>query len=208
LKGGTLIDILQLVDRLEELLDRGLKLPLSSKVMIDTEAFLNIVDQMRISIPQEIKQAKEIQQERDKYISQAHEEARRIIAQGREDAAKLLDEHKLIKAAEAQAEALLKRTQQEAAQVRAGADSYAETKLRELSQQLLRIQSVVQNGVEMLQCRRAPETVDLDADLSASQARSTPSQPTREDPPPPKDAPTAGLRRDAGEGSNASRRPG
>ena len=102
------IDILQMIDRLEELVNNGARLPLSSKVVIDENAFLNIIDQMRISIPQEIKQAKEIQLERDKYVAQAHEEARRILAQAREDAAKQLDEHQLRQQAQAQAEAMRK----------------------------------------------------------------------------------------------------
>lgn len=148
-KGGNPIDILNLVDRLEELLDRGMRLPFG-KVAIEEEACLNIIDQMRISIPQEIKRAKEIQDERDKYVAQANEEARRIIAQAREDAAKLLDEHKLREAAEAQAEAILKRAQEDAARVRQAANEYVAGKLEEFSQQLAKLQLQVQNGLEIL----------------------------------------------------------
>jgi len=89
------IDILTLIDQLEQVFDQGFRVPLSDKVAIDKWAFLNIVDQMRLTIPQEIKQARDVQLERDKYIAQAHDEAREIIAQAREDAAKLLDEHQL-----------------------------------------------------------------------------------------------------------------
>lgn len=148
-KGGNPIDILNLVDRLEELLDRGMRLPFG-KVAIEEEACLNIIDQMRISIPQEIKRAKEIQDERDKYVAQANEEARRIIAQAREDAAKLLDEHKLREAAEAQAETILKRAQEDAARIRQAADEYVAGKLEEFGQQLAKLQQQVQNGLEVL----------------------------------------------------------
>ena len=151
----TPIDILHLIDRLEDLLEHGWRLPLGNKVAIDEDMFLNIIDQMRIVIPQEIKQAREVQQERDRYVAQAHEEARRIIAQAREDAAQQLDEHKLRKAAEAQAEAIIQRAQQEAARIRSGADEYAEAKLKELSENLSRLQSIIQNGINLLENRRA-----------------------------------------------------
>jgi len=162
-KGVIKIHILQLVDRLEELLERGWRLPLSSKVVLNEDTFLNIVDQMRISIPQEIKQAREVREERDKYIAQAHEEARRIIAQAREDATQHLDSHRLREAAENEAEAILKRAEKEAAHVRIGADRYAEAKLRELAEQIAKINQIISSGIEVLktrQERRAGESAD------------------------------------------------
>ncbi|NLG50937.1 MAG: ATPase [Chloroflexi bacterium] len=149
------IDILHLIDRLEDLLEHGWRLPLGNKVAIDQDMFLNIIDQMRIVIPQEIKQAREVQQERDRYVAQAHEEARRIIAQAREDAARQLDEHKLRKAADAQAEAIIQRAQQEASRIRSGADEYAEAKLKELAGNLSQLQRVIENGLDLLESRRA-----------------------------------------------------
>ena len=53
-------DILYLVDRLEALLSKGWRVPMSSKTMIDEDEFLDIVDQMRIAIPEEIRQSKKI----------------------------------------------------------------------------------------------------------------------------------------------------
>ncbi len=151
------MDILQLIDRLEELLDRGWHVPVTNKVAIDEDAFLNLVDQMRITIPQEIKNAREVGLERDKYVAQANEEARRIIAQAREDAARQLDEHELRKVAEKRAEELLKQAQRDAARVRAGADEYAEQQLRELGQHVGELQRVIRNGLSFVEQRRAKQ---------------------------------------------------
>jgi hypothetical protein len=68
-----------LVDRLEALLNKGWRVPLSAKTMIDEDEFLDIVDQMRIAFPEEIKQAKKIVQERERIITQAQEEAKNIV---------------------------------------------------------------------------------------------------------------------------------
>jgi len=67
------IDILHLVDRLESLLNESRRIPLTSNRLVDEELFLNIIDQMRISIPEEIKKGKRIQQERGRIIAQANE---------------------------------------------------------------------------------------------------------------------------------------
>ena len=153
------MDILQLIDRLEELVDRGWRVPLGGKVAIEEESFLNIIDQMRITVPQEIKQAREVQQDRDKYIAQANEEARRILAQAREDAAKQLDEHELRKAARVHAEQVLEQANQDALRIRVGADDYAEGKLRDLGHQVILLQKIIQNGLTELQSRRSEPTI-------------------------------------------------
>lgn len=187
-KGGVIIDILELIDRLEALNDHGWRMPLGNKVAIDADMFLNILDQMRISIPQEIKQAKEIQRDRDKYVAQAQEEARRIIAQAREDAAKQLDDHKLRQAAEAQSQALLKRAEQEAAQIRAGAEEYAEGRLKELSEELTKLQQVIHNGVDTLEQRRIRYHREQAQVRRAADAAGKPPEPEEVPETPPEEA--------------------
>ena len=150
------MDILQLIDRLDELLDDGWRVPLSSRVALDEQAFLNLIDQMRITIPREIKRAHEVETEKDKYIGQAHEEARRIIAQAREDAAKLLDEHQVREMAQAQAEKMIEQARQEADRIRSGAEEYAESELRKLESQVSALQQMVRNGLAMLEQRYGP----------------------------------------------------
>ena len=162
------MDILQLIDRLEELLDSGWRVPLSNKVAIDEEVFLNIIDQMRITIPPEIKQAREIQREKDRYIAQAKDEARAIISQAREDAAKQLDEHEIRQVAHNQADELVRDAQAEAARVREGADLYAEARLQELARYVGELERVIQNGLRTLDSRHAAdrEAEAPDEDLS------------------------------------------
>jgi F0F1-type ATP synthase membrane subunit b/b' len=115
--------------------------------------FLNIIDQMRITVPQEIRLAKEMQAERDKYVAQAHDEASQIIAQAREDAARMLDEHQLRKEAAVQADLIIKRAREDAERIHAGADEYAESRLKELGQLLEQWQVSIQKGLSVLERR-------------------------------------------------------
>lgn len=148
------IEIQHLVDRLEALLNESWLIPLTSNRIINEEEYLDIIDQMRITIPAGIKQAKRIQQERERIIAQAQEEAERIVAQAREQAANLTDEHDVLKTAETKAEALLEQAQQQAEDIRAGADDYVVEVLSELEEQLMVFLTTVRNGLKAVQRER------------------------------------------------------
>lgn len=149
------IEIQHLVDRLEALLNESWLVPLTSNRIINEEEYLDIIDQMRITIPAEIKQARRIQQDRERIIAQAQEEAGRIVAQAREQAASLTNEHEVLKSAETRAEALLKQAQQEAEDIKAGADAYVIEVLSELEEHLMAFLTTVRNGLEAVQKDRA-----------------------------------------------------
>src|SRR5512136_2352121 len=120
--GGMSMDILHLVDRLEQLVNEGRRLPLSNKVMVDEQRVWDLIDQMRISIPEEVKKAKRTNQERDRIIAQAHEEAARMVDLKRGEAEGMIAEHELVKAAQSRAEIIVERAQRDAESLRADAD--------------------------------------------------------------------------------------
>jgi vacuolar-type H+-ATPase subunit H len=148
------IEIQHLVDRLESLLNESWLIPLTSNRVINEEEYLDIIDQMRITIPAGIKQAKRIQQERERIIAQAQEEAERIVTLAREQAANLTNDHEVLKTAETKAEALLKQAQQQAEDTKAGADDYVIEVLSELEEQLMVSLTTVRNGLKAVQRER------------------------------------------------------
>lgn len=131
-------------------MENGRRLPFGGNVSVDREAFLNIVDQMRITIPQDLRRYQEFEAEKERYIAQAQEEARLILEQAREDAARLLDEQSIRQQAEIDARRILERARQEAEEVRAGSDAYAIGSLRQLEAQVERLARTIQNGLEEL----------------------------------------------------------
>lgn len=151
------MDILYLVDRLEELVNEGWHIPLTTNVVIDNEEFLDIIDQMRISVPEEIKQAKRIQQEKERLLSQAKEEADRILALAREQNQALLSDHELIKAAEAQKQIIIEEGHREIQAIRRDADVYVVDVLSQLEDQLSGLLKTVHNGIAAMQ-QQVPES--------------------------------------------------
>ena len=144
------IEIQLLLDRLEAMLVQGRQLPFTSGVVVDRDRFFDIINQMRISIPEEVKKAKRMQAERERLIAQANEEAERVVRLAREQAVVLVQEHELTQQAELQAQEVLAQVQGEAQDVRAGADEYALTVLQELEERLLQQLSTVRNGISTL----------------------------------------------------------
>ena len=151
------MDILHLVDRLEELVNEGRRLPLSNKVMVDEQKIWDLIDQMRISIPEEVKKAKRTNQERDRIIAQAHEEAARMVDLKREEAAAMVSEHELTKSAEERAVTIVERAKRDAESLRADADEYVIQVLDNLGADLERALKEVRNGILRVQeSQRAP----------------------------------------------------
>ena len=151
------MDILHLVDRLEELVNEGRRLPLSNKVMVDEQKIWDLIDQMRISIPEEVKKAKRTNQERDRIIAQAHEEAARMVDLKREEATALVNEHELTRGAEERAVTIVERAKRDAESLRADADEYVIQVLNSLGADLERALKEIRNGITRVQeSQRSP----------------------------------------------------
>jgi cell division septum initiation protein DivIVA len=150
------MDILHLIDRLEALLNEGSHLPLTkNKVTVDEQRIWEVIDQMRVSIPEEVKKAKRINQERDRIIAQANEEGARIVELAREEAQQLTSETDIIKQAQARAQTIQERAQREADVLKADADDYTVQVLGKLEEDLAKALSIVRNGLLKLNSERA-----------------------------------------------------
>jgi uncharacterized phage infection (PIP) family protein YhgE len=161
------IDVLYLVDRLEALMSKGWRVPLSSKTLVDEDEFLDIVDQMRVAFPEEIKHAKRIVQERDHVLQQAQAQADQIVQSAKDGIVRLTDEHALIKLAQDQAAQISEQAKSSALAIRHGADEYAEqvladlqAQLAQMSRQVNTLQAQVTNGLAELRGPTGPESAD------------------------------------------------
>jgi len=144
------MDILYLIDELEARLTEGWRIPLTSKVVIDEEECFDIINEMRSRIPEEVRQAKKTERERERIIAQAHEEAERIVALAREQAKEELGEQEIVRGAETRAQIIIERAQQEAGKIKADADDYVISALSRLESQLGGLLTTVQNGIRVV----------------------------------------------------------
>jgi hypothetical protein len=141
------MDIQHLVDRLEDLIDEGRHIFGTKLTMIDEERALEIIDQMRISIPEEIEKAARVLAQRDRILAQANEEAARLVQLAREKGDQLVDREAMVQAAQSRAANIVELARQEAEQITREADTYVLETLSRLEQQLSRAMTVVRNGI-------------------------------------------------------------
>ncbi|MFU8826022.1 MAG: ATPase [Brevefilum sp.] len=157
------MDILHLVDRLEELFNQSRPIWLTHSVIVDEDRMLDLIDQMRVAVPEEIKKAQQIITQRDRILAQAKEEANRTIALAREKAERQLEDDEIIQAARMRAEEVVNQALKDADASQREADKYILETLTSLELHLDRLVTQVRNGIKTLQ----DEMYALDKDQDA-----------------------------------------
>lgn len=154
------MDILALVDRLEDLFNNSRPIPLTHNVIVDEDKFLDIVDQMRITIPEEVKKAQKLFSEKERLIAQAQEESTRIIAKAREKAEQLTDENVLVQEAKHRADQIIEQARMEAEGIKADGDRYALDSLMDFELKVEQLLNQIQNGILVLENKKTPPVMD------------------------------------------------
>ncbi|OFX07574.1 MAG: ATPase [Anaerolineae bacterium CG03_land_8_20_14_0_80_58_20] len=153
------MDILHLIDRLEELFNDSKAVPLTHSVMVDEDKMLDIIDQMRISIPEEVKKAQQIIVQKDRILAQAQEEANRTVEIARQKADDLVHRDMIVQEAQRRAEQIVAQARLDAEATRRDADDYVLAALNHLQDELDKLSNQVRNGIRTVeedQARRAP----------------------------------------------------
>jgi nitrogen-specific signal transduction histidine kinase len=145
------MDILQMIDRLEELLNESRPLPFTHNVIVDEDRMLDLIDQMRVSIPEEVKKAQQLLAQRDRLIAQAQEEANRTVTLARDRSTELVERDQVVQAAYNQSEQIKAQAIADSEAIRREADQYVLETLRNLEIEMERAITQVRNGIRSLQ---------------------------------------------------------
>src|SRR5690554_6739868 len=100
-------------------------MPLTNKVMVDAYDVLELIDKIRLSLPDEVKKAEEVVKERDRIIADATREAENMKGSATEYLKSKVSEEEIVKAAKEESERILNEARQEAESIRKGANEYA-----------------------------------------------------------------------------------
>jgi cell division septum initiation protein DivIVA len=150
------MDILHLIDRLEELFNESRPIWFTHSVVMDEDRLLDLIDQMRVAIPEEIKKAQQITSQKDRILAQAQEEASRTIGLAREKADKMADKEQVAQAAQARADQIIAQSRLECDQMKRDADEYVLQTLKDMQEQIEKISTQVNNGIVSLQNGKNP----------------------------------------------------
>lgn len=127
-----------LLDRIETLLDEGVKVPLTGRVMVESEELLSLLELIRQALPEEMREAVRIVQQREQILAEAREEASGLLERAQEAVSKLTDETAIAQEAQQRAEALVEKSRDVAQEIRMRAIEYADEVLERLETQLQR----------------------------------------------------------------------
>lgn len=144
------MDVVELTERLHDLVHSAKKVPLSDQVRVNRQEIRDILDQLRATIPGEIKEARWIAQERQDMLAQAKREAERIAAEAHERQASLVSRHELIRQAEAAAEEITAGAHAREQEIRLGAEDYADEVLNTLELNLAKLMATVRRARDRL----------------------------------------------------------
>jgi uncharacterized protein YacL (UPF0231 family) len=148
------MEIFELFDDLEELISGGSRIPLTGKVVVNEDEVIEVIEQIRNALPEELRQARWVMKERQRIIADAEQEAREIVEQGKEYTNRLIDENEVTKKAEQKAQEIIQRSQEVSQEIKIGAYEYAEKCLARLEQTLGELLRATQRGREELKKER------------------------------------------------------
>ncbi len=147
------MDVLVLIEKLDDVIHDARGMPLSGDVRVNKEEMYDLLDQMRATIPEEIKQARWIVKERQEMLAEAKREAERIVAEAKDKQAQLVSQEEVVKQAERLAEDIVEEARAREREIRLGAEDYADEILSTLEVNLQKFIGAVQRGRDKLQGR-------------------------------------------------------
>ena len=123
------MEIFTLLETLEEILEQSKKLPFTDKAVVDKEAILEVIKEIRLKLPDELKQAKWIKEERQRILTEAQKEANDIVKEAETRIISMIDEHEITKKAYEQKAQIIETANEMSREISQGTKEYADNVL-------------------------------------------------------------------------------
>lgn len=140
------MELFNVLNELEDLVENSPKIPLTRRVLIDEEKLLDYLDRMRAALPEEVRQAKWVLQEREKVLADSKKEALRIMEEAQKQLDRRAEESEIARQAKAIAEEVVQKAEVVAREIKQGARDYADDILSGLEEELNKLITQVRNG--------------------------------------------------------------
>ena len=140
------MEILKMIDLLEDKVEQSKSIPLLNRALIDKEEILAAIEEIRLNIPEDMKQARLIKEERKRIIAEAQTEADEIINNAKIKTEKMINEHEITKKAYEQANQIVSAAQKNARELRMGARQYVDSLFADTDAKLIKAQSIIRKA--------------------------------------------------------------
>ena len=140
------MEIFNLLETIEDMLENSKTLPFTSKEVLDKDELLDIIKEIRLKLPEELKQAKVIKEEHDRIIEKANEEAKEIVKEAENRIISMIDEHEITKKAYEQKNKIIENANDMAREISNGTKAYADSVLESIQVALEDALKVIENN--------------------------------------------------------------
>ncbi len=130
------MEIMEIIDMMEETIDKAPVVPLSGKIVVDKEDLLDYIQEMRLVFPDEVKEAKWVKEERERILAEAQSRSETLIKNAEEKVVQMIDEHEITKQAVEQANNMVNEAQTKAMEIKTDCDTYADDILNDVEKRL------------------------------------------------------------------------
>lgn len=126
------MNVLNLIDMLEDMIENGSSIPFSGKVLLDKDEITELIKEIRIQLPDEVKQAQWIKEERNKILVEAQQEADRMIQNAKDRIEELAQKDEIVRLAQEKADGIIKKSEDKAKDIKFASIQYADEVLDKL----------------------------------------------------------------------------
>ena len=123
------MDVVELIDNLEDAIERGATMPLMGKALLDRDELLDILQEIRLQLPDDLKQAKWVKEERQRILAEAQKEANNIIKGAEEKIVSMINEHEITKRSYETAKNIENNSRKRSLEIKNGTTAYVEDML-------------------------------------------------------------------------------
>lgn len=136
--------IIALLNELESIMNEGTHVPFSSKVMVNTDEALEIIQEIMLSLPDEIKQAQWIKEERKKILMEAQKESEKILNDAEAKIRDMVDENQITQSAYQEAQEIRRKAEEISREIRKSTNDYADSILKDVQKQLKEVSDTLE----------------------------------------------------------------
>lgn len=149
------MDIYKLLDEIEEIVEGGSSIPFASKVLVDKNQILDLLEEIKVELPEELKQAEWIKEERQRILAEAQHDADTMVKEVQVHIEEMVDHNDIVKQAQERATEIILKAQKNAKEIRIGANEYADDILKSVEGSLVEIENRIKETVEVLNSNRS-----------------------------------------------------
>ncbi|HHY04628.1 MAG TPA: ATPase [Thermoanaerobacterales bacterium] len=144
----------RIIEQIQDVISSGSKLPFSNKVILDQEILLELIDHLLRALPDDLKDAQSIVNDRQRILIDAQKEGEMIVKEAKNTIEQMVSQDEITKLAKEKSEQILTFAKQTAREIRVGATDFADEILQKAEENLSTLLETVKSGREELNQKR------------------------------------------------------